>query len=131
MPWLKILVWIICGIVGTAALMVHFYLDFRLWWGNIRREPPPVEIGSYLGKATISIMIACSAAYVAFLAYSWEAIRFFWLYITLTALALGVTVVPMIYSYYFSTARAPHNSKKASANGTETKVDENGNCAEG
>ena len=121
MSGLKILAWIICGIVATGGIAVNFYLDFRLWLGNIRGEPPPADIAHYFWKATASIVTACSAVYAAFLVYSWEAIGFFWLFIVFTAFALSVTVVPMIYTYFFSAARMSRYADKARANDTRDR----------
>jgi fatty acid desaturase len=123
MSGLKILAWIICGVVGIAGITVNFYLDFRLWLGNVRGEPPPANIADYLWKATASIVTACAAAYAAFLVYSWEAIGFFWLFLALTAFVVGVTVVPMIYTYYFSAARMSRYANKARANDTQNRND--------
>jgi hypothetical protein len=130
MSGLKILAWIICGIVGTAGITVHFYLDFRLWLGNARGEPPPANIADYLWKAIASIVTACSAAYAAFLVYSWKAIGFFWLFMVLTAFVLSVTVVPMIYTYFFSAARMSRYANKARANDTQNHIGGSANSAE-
>jgi hypothetical protein len=55
------------------------------------------------------MVAACLAAYVAFLVYSREAIEFFWLFVVLTMFVLSVTVVPTMYTYFFSTARMPRS----------------------
>jgi hypothetical protein len=116
MSGLKILAWIICGIVGTVGITIHLYLDLRLWLSNARGEPPPANIADYLWRATASMVAACSAAYVAFLVYSWKAIEFLWLFVVLTVFVLSVTVVPTIYTYFFSAARMPRYANKARAN---------------
>ena len=107
MSGLKILGWIICGIVGTVGITIHFYLNLRLWLGNARGEPPPANAAAYLWRATASMVAACSAAYVALLVYSWKAIEFFWLFVVLTMFALSVTAVPTVYTYFFSAAHMP------------------------
>jgi hypothetical protein len=126
---LKILAWIICGIVGTAGIAVHFYLEVRLWLGNVRGEPPPANIADYLWKAIASIVTACSAAYVAFLVYSWKALGFFWLFMVLTAFVLSVTVVPMLYTY-FSAARISRFANRAGADDTQDRIGGSPNSAE-
>jgi hypothetical protein len=130
MSGLKILAWIICGIVGAGGIAGYFHLGFRLWLRNIRGEPPPANIAHYLWKATASIVTACSAAYAAFLVYSWEAIGFFWLFMVFTAFASSVTVLPMTYTYFFSAARVSRYANKARANDTRDRIRGSANSAE-
>jgi hypothetical protein len=130
MSGLKIAAWIICGIVGTGGIAVYSYLGFRQWLRNIRGEPPPANIAHYLWKATASIVTACSAAYIAFLVYSGEAIGFFWLFVVFAAFALSVTVVPMMYTHFFSAARVSRYADKARANDTRDRIHESANGTE-
>jgi hypothetical protein len=118
MSGLKILALTICGIVGTVGITIHFYLNLRLWLSNARGEPPPANIADYLWRATASMLAACSAAYVAFLVYSRKAIEFFWLFVVLTMLVLSVTVVPTMYTYFFSAARMPRKGNNDIQDGT-------------
>jgi hypothetical protein len=115
MSELKMLAWIICGIVGAVGITIYLCLNLRLWLSSARGEPPPANIAHYLCRATASIVAACSASYVAFLVYSWKAKEFFWLFVVLTAFALSVTVLPTIYTYFFSAARMPRYGNKARA----------------
>lgn len=130
MSGLKILTWIICGIVGTGGIAVYSYLFFRLWLRNIQGEPLPANRAHYLWKATASIVTACSAAYAAFLVCSWEAIGFFWLFMVFTAFVLSVTVVPMIYTCFFSAARVSRHASRARANDTRDRIRGSANAAE-
>jgi hypothetical protein len=109
MSGLKIVAWTICGIVATAGIAIFFYLDLRLWLGNARGKSPPANIADHLWKATASLVAACSAAYVALLVYSWRTIEFFWLFVVLTMFVFSVTIVPIVYTYFFSAGRRPRN----------------------
>jgi magnesium-transporting ATPase (P-type) len=127
MSGLKILAWIFCGIVGTVGITIHFYLNLRLWLSNARGEPPPANTADYLWGATASMVAACSAAYVALLVYNWKAIEFFWLFVVLTMFVLSVTVVPTIYTHFFSAAHMPrtgNNDIQGGTGGSASSTDE-------
>lgn len=130
MSGLKIVAWIICGIVGAVGITIHFCLDLRLWLSNVRGEPPPASIAAYLWRAIASMVAACSAAYVAFLVYSWKAIGFFWLFVVLTVFVLSIAIVPTIYTYYFSAARMSRYAIETHASHIQDGTGGSASCTE-
>jgi amino acid permease len=77
MSAMKVVGWILCGVIGLLSLSIYLRMSLRVWLRNLQFESPPENVPQYLGKVALTVLGVCLAGYAALLINDWRFLSWF------------------------------------------------------
>jgi amino acid permease len=102
MSAMKVVGWILCGVIGLLSLSIYLRMSLRVWLRNLEFESPPENVPQYLGKVALTVLGVCLAGYAALLIHDWRFLSWFLVFLLIAVVLVVFATGNLWWEIYWS-----------------------------